>query len=325
MTTDLLAQLEATAARVPVTTGRQHPSTLPVKTLVEWFYADCHARNLSTYTLRFYQQKLVFLVEAAGDRQIGELTTLQLKLIVEHFRKEREWNIGNTNHFIVSLKVFFNFLVAEEILDANPAKRIEKLKGDQRIPAPFTPEEVQALFEACGSGFAGARDRTMLALLFDTGMRLGEVMGLGVEDLDLGLMQIRVFGKGRKERLLPFSPPVRRVLLKYITLREGFTTRESALWLNDEGIPLATWAFVSQFRRIAKRAKIVGAHIHKTRHTFAHIYLQQGGSPAMLQRLLGHTSPAMTARYSHAADLDARQDHQQASPLTHLFGPRWKG
>jgi len=324
MTTDILARLEDQAGGAS-DDGRAK-TKLPLKTLVEWFYQDCEARNLSPKTIRFYRQKLIYLIEAAGDRPAESLTTGQLRLIVQHYHETRDWNVGNTNHAIVSLKVFFSFLVQEGILDANPAARLEKLKGESRIPAPFTPDEVRALFTACGTtGFVSARDKLMLAILFDTGVRLGELVGLTVDDVDLRLLQLRVFGKGRKERMVPISPPVRRALLKYLTLREAFDARDTALWLNDEGTPLAEWAFVNQFYRLARRAKVEGAHVHRCRHTFANLYLQQGGNPAMLQRLLGHSTPAMTNRYAHNAALDARQDHRLASPLNELLGPRWRG
>jgi len=163
----------------------------------------------------------------------------------------------------------------------------------------------------------------MLLVLLDCGLRLGELMGLTMADLDLATEQLRVFGKGRKERFVPFSGPVRRTLLKYLSRRHAITS-DNSLWVDETGVQFSRDGFNSFLRRLEKRTKI-RLHAHKFRHTYASQYIANGGNPAYLQRLLGHTTPAMTNRYIHLFDSDARNDHRQASPVANLLGPRWRG
>ncbi|MHB9133312.1 MAG: tyrosine-type recombinase/integrase [Armatimonadota bacterium] len=321
MLDDLLAGLEATT---PEETPTSNPAHLPLRVLADWFLADCTARNLQPRTVQFYRLKLLYLLTAAGDRAANDITTHQLRLLVQHYWSQGKWGVGNMNHTITTWKVFFNFLEQEGILTDNPSRRIEKLKGEQRIPEPYSEEEMRRFLAAVGTGFVGARDKAMLLVLLDTGIRAGEFLHLTTEDVDFTLCQLRVFGKGRKERMVPFSPPVRRALLKYLAFRQALKPMVSALWLSDEGEPSTEWSLVGRLRQLAKKAGVSKAHMHRFRHTFASLYIANGGNPAHLQRLLGHTSAAMTQRYTHLSDCHTRDDFRAASPVTQLLGPRWK-
>ncbi|MHB9024015.1 MAG: tyrosine-type recombinase/integrase [Armatimonadota bacterium] len=296
-----------------------------LRVLAEWYFADCTAKNLQPRTVDFYRLKIRYLLDAAGDRPADAITTKHLRMLIEHYRQKRGWSVGTTNHTITSWKVFFHFLEREEILTTNPARRLDKLKGEQRIPEPFTPDEIQRLLQATSTGFAGIRDTAMILVLLDTGVRLSELLGLRLDDVDLGLAQMKVLGKGRKERMLPISPVVRRAFVKYLAHRAALQPDTTALWLCDEGTEFTMWAFVNEIRRLATKGQVLGVHVHRFRHTFASEYLRQGGNPAYLQRLLGHTTPIMTNRYVHLVDADAQQDHQSASPATHILGPHYRG
>lgn len=192
------------------------------------------------------------MIEAAGDRSAGSITTAQLKVLVQHFREEREWSVGQTNHFIRSIKVFYNFLEREEFIATNPARRLAKLKGAQRIPEPLTPDEIKALLAEAGDGFTGLRNAAMMLILLDCGLRLTELMEIKVGDVDFAQSQIKVFGKGRKERIVPFSGTVRRFLIKYMALRQA-RTFETALWIDEEGYAFATSGFKSFIVRLERR------------------------------------------------------------------------
>lgn len=300
------------------------PAKLPLIVLANWFFADCAGKNLSAHTITFYHLKIDYLLNSVGERSPEEITTQHLKLLVEHFRTNRNWSVGMTNHVIVAWKVFFNFLEREEIITVNPAKKMKKLKGDQRLPDTYTPEQVKAMLEVAEPGFVGMRNQTMLLVLLDCGLRVSELLALQVDDVDFAQGQIHVrCGKGRKARIVPFSAPVRRFLLKYLAVR-GVKTYEEALWVANDGVPLSISGFVSWLRRIAK---LTGIHVHPHafRHTFASNYIANGGHPAYLQRLLGHTTSEMTNRYVHLVDADAKTDHHKASPATRMLGPRWRG
>jgi site-specific recombinase XerD len=314
MSDDLLTTLEREAA----------PITLTVTGAVAWFLEDARLRNLSPKTLRFYEQRLRPLVEAAGTRPITSLTTAQLKLILQHAAEAGGWSVTTYNHTVTALGVLCHVLVAEDLLPTTPMTGIPKRRGTVTLPEPLSDAEVSRMLAAVGDGFGGLRLRAQLLLFVDCGLRLSECAALQAADVDLnmGVVRVRV-GKGRKERVVPFSLPVRRVLMKYLAVRAP-RTHNTALWVTDGGEPLTPAGLVTALRRCASRAGVSGFHPHRLRHTFATAFLQAGGHAHHLQRLLGHTSPAMTARYVHLQDEDAFADHKIASPVLKLLGPRLK-
>ncbi len=299
------------------------PANLPIRILADWFFSDCQARNLQPRTVDFYRHYLRYLTDAAGDRPPTAITTAQMKTLIAHYREQRGWSVGTANHAITTWKVFFHYLYQEEIIEHDPAKRLKKLKGAQRIPEPLTLEEIRTILADAGDGFVGVRNTAMILVLLDCGLRLSELLGLTLDDVDFSTCQFLVFGKGRKERLVPFSGPVRRMLVRYLLHRQT-RTHEKALWVDESGIPFTADGFRSFLARLEQRTG-VRVHAHKFRHTFASQYIADGGHPAYLQRLLGHTTPVMTNRYVHLMDTDARDDHRAASPVTNLLGPRWRG
>lgn len=299
---------------------------LPLRVLAEWFYADGTARNLSAQTVEFYRNKLIYLTDAAGDRFPREITTAHLRLLLTHLREKRDWSVGTTNHFLTALKVFFSFLVKEGMLTENPAVRIPALKGDQHLPDPLSKVELQRLLAALLPGFCGLRDRAMLLICLDTGIRLGELMGLEPEDVDVEMGQLCIRrSKCRRERLVPFCGITRRVLLRYLALR-GARAVTQTLWITETGTPLSRWYVMKRFERLARHAGVNGFHFHRLRHTMATEFLRNCGNLLLLQRILGHTTTRMTGRYVHLTDADTRASHVTASPVERWQldpGERW--
>lgn len=192
----------------------------PIKVLVEWYLTEKEAQNLQPGTLEFYRLRLNYLAESFGERLASEVSTAHLKALVSHLRTTRGWSVQNTNHFIRVVKTFFTYLeTEEEIIEVNPARRIRKLRQASTFPVPFTSDQVSAILSAIRPDFNGIRDKVMLLVLLGTGVRVGELMGLSTCDLDISGQQMRVFGKGRKERIVFFGPTVRRALMKYASVR----------------------------------------------------------------------------------------------------------
>lgn len=296
----------------------------PIKVLVEWFLNEKEAQNLQPRTLDFYRLRLDYLIESVGDRRAAEVSPAHLKAVISHLKTTRKWSVQNTNHFIQVIKTFFTYLeTEEEVIESNPARRIKKLRKPSTFPVPFTCEQVSTILSVIGQDFNGIRDRVMVLVLLDSGVRVGELMGLGTGDIDVAGQQMRVFGKGRKERIVFFGPTVRRALMKYAAVRAALVkkldVRNDRFWLTGSGSALAEDTFQYQLRVYGARAKVEHVHPHRFRHTFATEYLRNGGSLEMLQRLLGHTTPQMTMRYAHLVDMDAKANHAAASPVE-----RWK-
>lgn len=291
----------------------------PVKILVELYLTECQSRNLQPKTLEFYKHRLDMLVEVFGNHRVGDVSTAHLRILLNNLIDSRGWNTQNTNHCIQVWKSFFNYLDREEIIESNPARGLQKLRQEQRFPKVFTPQEIKALLGATQDNFSGNRDYAMMLVLLDTGVRIGELMSLDIDAVDLVHGQLRVFGKGRKERFVPFASTVRKVLIKYIALRNAKLQRHrmkaEALWLSVEGTRLTMDGFRSQLREYSRASGVSDVHPHRFRHTFATQFLTNGGSPQWLQRILGHTTPIMTQRYVHLTDDGAKLDHNVASPV----------
>jgi len=298
-------------ARAPAATAAQSES---LETYVNWFFLHCLAKNLAAGTMRFYRQKLCYLVAAYGDATPDIITLHNLRQLVVSLKTARAWSVSQTNCFIRAVRTFFNYLEHEELILTNPARRLEKLREEVRFPDVLSKAQIQALLEATAESFAGFRDRAIILTLLDTGLRLSELFGMTLESVDFQSLQIRVFGKGRKERFVPFSATLGKLLVKYKTLRGH--AESNAFWVNKDGKPLTPSYFVNFLRIYSRRAGInPSVHPHRFRHTFATEFLRNGGSPLTLQRILGHTTQAMTARYTHLTDTDAAASHRTASPL----------
>jgi integrase/recombinase XerD len=291
----------------------------PIKVLAEWFFTDCESKNLQKKTIEFYKLKLRYLSDTLGDRRPEEISTVHLRTLLMALKEQRKWSVQNTNHCVQVWKVFFNYLEREEIIEKNPTRRLEKLRQERTFPKVFTREQIAAILGVIPDTFPGYRDKVMIMLMLDSGIRLTELLSITTEDIDLAHGVIRIFGKGRKERFVPFESTVRKMLLRYLALRQAALGREAAyensLWISSRKTRLSQPRFSRVLQLYGEKAGVENVHPHRFRHSFATQYLRNGGSPQMLQLILRHAGPQMTQYYVHLADMDAKLDHRRASPV----------
>jgi len=170
------------------------------------------------------------------------------------------------------------------------------------------------------------RDRAIILLLLDTGMRAGELCippkrkapnttGLLLKNVDLKDLQVKVTGKGDKERILPISPPVAKAIWRYLTTRPDALPHEPLI-LSRKGGCLTTDGLIQLIKHLGKRAGVPGSHPHRFRHTFAINLLRNGANAYELQAMLGHTSLEMVKRYLKLAQVDLEAAHKRASPVS---------
>ena len=230
-----------------------------------------------------------------------------------------------------TLKAFFNWMVFEDILQSNPLAKVKMPKAPVVEIIPFSPSQVQTLLRSIDTGTStGQRDYTILLLLYDTGIRAGELLGLTIENVHFDEARILVTGKGNKQRFVPVGKSALAALWKLIHVHrpEPASCQVSEVFLSRDGFPLRERTLQQMVFRRCQTAGITGVRSspHTFRHSFALRYLQgngeQRGDVLSLQKVLGHTSLAMVRNYANLTDSDIQAVHRLVSPGDGLRLPR---
>ncbi len=221
-----------------------------------------------------------------------------------------------------SIRSFHAFLLREGISETLPTGRLESPRFPSRLPRVLSPAQVESLLAAVDSPDArGSRDRAMLEMLYATGMRISELTGLNVPDVDLAEREVRVYGKGGKERLIPFGTQAASAVEHYLAwgrpklLKSG---SERALFLNRLGGRLTRQGCWKIVLAHAERAGLAGLMTpHTLRHSFATHLLENGADLRSIQELLGHASISTTQIYTHVSRDKLREIYLKAHPRAH--------
>ena len=266
-------------------------------------------RNASSHTVRAYGEDVAqFRSYLAG--QIGREPRVQDAdhLSVRGFLASlHAAGIRRTSaaRKLAGLRTFFRYLCREGILARNPAAAILSPRLERRIPSHLDEGEAAALLDVPGRDDASLRARALLELLYATGIRCAELVGLDVAEVDLDARMVRVLGKGRKERVVPFGSRARDALHAYLPARARAAPRTDALFVNRRGGRLSdrsVRSILSARVRQVSLAKRISPH--SLRHSFATPLLGRGADLRTIQELLGHSSLSTTQRYTH---VDTRQ------------------
>lgn len=266
-----------------------------VRAFTEWCSANGHPTTPDGQTGRVVQQWVVDQLDAGeGAPAVGT--------VVLRFRCLQQW---------------FRWLVAEDEIEVSP---MAKLKAPPLTESPipvFTDAELTALLEVTsGRGWLDRRDHAIVRLFIDSGMRLGEMVGITVSDVDLESSSVLVTGKGDRRRIVPFGAKTAQALDRY--MRNARARRPQAgqpqLWLGVRGT-LGENGLSAMLKARAAEAGIEGMHAHRFRHTAAHRWLKMGGTEGDLMRNAGWKNAAMLQRYGRsAAEERARDAHHRIAP-----------
>lgn len=268
-------------------------------------------RQLSPHTVRNYGADLrgflAFWEEQYPGQPLELATYRQLRpYLAQVARGRRKTTLARK---LASLRTFFTFLQRQGRLESNPAALAPTPKLDKPLPRFLTVDEVvQLLGRPKGGDFAQVRDRAILEVFYASGLRLSELAGLTLTDVDLAQGVLKVMGKGAKERLAFLGRPARQALAAYLPLREALLARRGmttlALFLNRQGGPLSARGVARIVAARARQAGVPGGlNPHALRHSFATHLLEGGADLRAVQELLGHASISSTQRYLHL-DLD---------------------
>ena len=270
-----------------------------------------HERNFSPHTVKSYGEDLHrFLRYLEESRQGGiplkEIDHIIIRGFLGELHKEgkKKSTIGRK---LAAIRTFFRFLHREGVIESNPAKLLSTPKREKDLPSFLTIDEAALLIEAPDATKPkGTRDRAILELLYATGMRVGELVSLKKEDVRIETATMRVLGKGRKERILPFGRMAADALRAYLAIRPQLLKKgkgdPEAIFLNMGGTPLTDRSvrrLVSAYVR--QCALKTGISPHSLRHSFATHLLDRGASIRDIQELLGHASLSTTQKYTHVS------------------------
>ena len=243
----------------------------------------------------------------------------------------RSWykkaSTATVHHYGQVIKTFFNWGEEEEYLENNPSLRMRLGSPNCREVEPYTDDEVYAMLGVCESDirfryrYLGIRNKAIISLFVATGLRLKELSGIQLSQLDPKLQQIRVMGKGAKMRVVPLDGEARKSLKRYLEIRPP---GGDEMWKNDEGEPLSPYSIQIMIKRLKRRAGVNGGGgPHRFRHYFATRYLEAGGDINSLRLLLGHSTLAMVLKYSRFVNVQkALAEHDQFNPLDRLYHGR---
>jgi site-specific recombinase XerD len=285
------------------------------------------AKNLSPHTLGFYRSRLEAFTRYLDGRGLcPSPTELTPDLLRDFLTAEVERTSPATAaHAHMVLTAFCKYLVGEEVLTASPMDKVDKPRRPKRLMPTLSAEEVEKLLAgASGRTFNGARLRAVVLTLLDCGLRVSELCGLDLGDVDWDDQTLRVMGKGSKEREVPFGQAARLALHSYLTKR-GDLPGQEALFVTCYGTRLDRMSAQRLLRRAGEKVGLPGVHPHQLRHTSALMFLRNGGDPFSLQKLLGHSDLTMTRRYAELAQADVVAKHRQASPGDRFLSAAAKG
>jgi integrase/recombinase XerD len=310
---------------------------LEIMNLIKGFVLTCQTEGKSPKTIEWYWGFLTrfsgFLASREMPTDVSHIDKNHIKAFIRYLQTEAKTprngaalSAATVQGYVRTLKAFFSWLEREDYIEANTMARIPIPRAATKVINTFTTEQIARLTEVCQrSNGQGSRDLSMLLLMLDAGLRVSEVAGIDLKDvnLDEGSIKITV-AKGSKERMVPIGSLVQRSLWKYINCNrpKPLTETVTRLFLNDTGLPLSKNGIQQMLRRAGRRAGTAGVRCspHTLRHTFAKHYLLNGGDIFSLQKILGHSSLASVRIYLNLFAADIKRQHQRFSPVDNLAG-----
>jgi integrase/recombinase XerC len=290
-------------------------------------------RNDSPHTVRAYRRDLEafmqFCDEYFGGSDAWDWSTVD-RLAMRAFMGSlgrRGMAKRSVARAVSALRTFYRFLGSRYGVEVNPTKSVRLPKLEKRLPAVMDRAQVELMFEfaeavAVEGGFLGRRDLAMLEVFYATGMRLSELAGLNIADADIVSEQVKIRGKGKKERIVPLGSHASRAIRRYYEERELFVEKRQpprlerkAVFLSQRGrrlSPRGVQAVVKKYLRLLDDN--VGLKVHTLRHSFATHMLDAGADLRAVQELLGHASLSTTQIYTHTSVERLKKVYRGAHP-----------
>jgi integrase/recombinase XerD len=283
-------------------------------------------RGLSKATVSAYRSDLKDYIEWLRERQIAQISQITRDDIEQYIASKASLGAASRTRKLASIHEFHKFCVSSGFAKADVSESVKAPKIARTLPDVLTVDEVKQLLEAASVGTGedpiSQRDRALLEFMYATGARVSEAVGLNCADVDFENQVVRIFGKGSKERLVPFGRYAKEALIAY--LNSGRTTLQSkatgkpeleAVFLNKRGRRLSRQSVWEIMQTVADRAGITKQiHPHSLRHSYATHLLEGGADVRTVQELLGHASVMTTQIYTHISSVGLIEAYTMAHP-----------
>lgn len=278
-------------------------------------------KRFSPHTLTSYQQDLsqfaAFLVQTFGTLPCKNIETFHLRSWLASLKDEAN-KPRTINRKMAALSSFFKFLMQQQVVSKNPVEALHNLRTEERLPEFLKENEAEFLLETIDfpEGFQGKTERLICEMLYQTGMRRNELLQLKDNNVEWSLRQLRVLGKGNKERLIPMSAEMLASIKEYQEAKKflGFIETDALLVLKN-GKPLyAGYIYTTVKKYLTKVTTLKKKSPHILRHSFATHLLNHGANIQAIKDLLGHSSLAATQIYTHTNIEKLKEIHKLNHP-----------
>jgi integrase/recombinase XerD len=276
-------------------------------------------RGLADNTIHSYSRDLLRFFQFLEGRKRSPLQATQDDIMDYMSSLQKALSIRSCARNLSALKMFFRFLVSEGKIEGSPARLLGTPKLPRKLPAVLTRDEVDMLLsQPDPSNQRGQRDKAMLELLYATGLRVSELVGLQISNINLEAGFVRMVGKGSKERMVPMGTKALEVIKGYLSEARGKLLKSkssSYLFLNSRGAGLTRQGFWKIIKKYGKKAGIRKEITpHKLRHSFASHLLEGGADLRSVQVMLGHADISTTQIYTHITRERLKQIHEKYHP-----------
>jgi integrase/recombinase XerC len=283
-------------------------------------------RNVSPNTVIAYRDDLESFIGflcndylSLGRDQLDfrRIDHLAVRSYLAHLSRRKLARASVARH-LSALRTFFKYLVREGVTEANPARTVATPKREKHLPAVLQTSDVALLLEQPDTSVTlGLRDAAWLELLYASGLRISELVGVDLDDLELRARLVKVHGKGSKERIVPFGTKAETALRAWLAVRGELVhdVDEQAVFVNYRGQRITTRSVRRLFEDYVRDAALrAGVSPHTLRHSFATHLLNAGADLRAIQELLGHASLSTTQKYTHLNDWQLLAVYKKAHP-----------
>lgn len=275
---------------------------MTVQEAYELFMQEQLFRGNSSYTLDYYKRSLKMFIDFCGpELDIEDIDILLFKSYQLYIFEHREINKVSVRTYTRAVKVFIRFLYFESYIDID-INKLQLMKANKEVILPLSDKEIKQLINIYdNSDMLSCRNKSIIMLMLDCGLRLGEIVNLDIKDIDFVNNFILVNGKGSKQRVVPFGSVLSNQLVTYLSYRNSVSSASNTLFLTQKNTSITHNTIKMLFARVKKKKGFSRVYPHLLRHTFATNFVYNGGNLEVLRVLMGHSTINITQIYVHLA------------------------